>query len=45
MNDFYMLQQLDQWITGNYGEERFFIEKEYENDMDYDEYEEDYDDE
>ena len=23
MNDFYMLQQLDLYITGNYGEDRF----------------------
>lgn len=25
MNDYYMLQQMDLWITGNYGEDLYAI--------------------
>lgn len=40
MNDFYMLNQMDRWITGNYGEDRF---DDWLAEPDEDEYDEDYD--
>lgn len=40
--DYYMLNQLDAWITGNYGEERFDnwldeTEEDYDEDYDWEE--------
>lgn len=45
MSDYYMLNQMDAWITGNYGEDRFdnWLDEPDEEDDDYDFEEEDED--
>lgn len=43
MNDYYMLNQMDRFITGNYGEDRYddWLEEPEEDDYDFEEEDED----